>query len=73
VEDRFSRRSVLSGTAALLAAGPALAQKSTLTAGEVLSRMRGQIGTEWREGGVDRIIADPIRAFNLTSDKAATS
>jgi len=57
VEDRFSRRSVLSGTAALLAAGPALAQRHTLTAADILSRMRVNIGTEWREGGVDRIIA----------------
>jgi putative NIF3 family GTP cyclohydrolase 1 type 2 len=57
VENNFSRRSVLSGAAAVLATGPALAQKPALTAGEVLSRMRGQIGTEWREGGVDRIIA----------------
>ena len=52
----MSRRLVMAGAAASLAAAPAEGRAS-LTAQQVLDRMRGQIGTEWREGGVDRIIA----------------
>ena len=51
----MSRRLVMASAAASLATGPAGA-RPTLTAQQILGRMRGQIGTEWREGGVDRII-----------------
>ncbi len=54
----ISRRLALAGASASFAAITAPARSATsLTAQDVLSRMRGQIGTEWREGGVDRIIA----------------
>ena len=57
MENGLSRRIMLaSGTAAVLAV-PAAARGRTLTAADVLSRMRDNIGTAWREGGVDRIIA----------------
>src|SRR5215471_1815252 len=52
----FSRRAVLASGTAVLAA-PAMGQGKTLTAADVLARMRTQIGTDWREGGVDRFIA----------------
>lgn len=53
----MDRRSVLaSGAAAVLAAGPAAGQ-ARLTAAEVLSRIKANIGAGWREGGVDRFIA----------------
>jgi putative NIF3 family GTP cyclohydrolase 1 type 2 len=51
----ISRRSLMAGATASLAAVPAQA-RATLTAQQVLDRMRANIGTEWREGGVDRII-----------------
>jgi putative NIF3 family GTP cyclohydrolase 1 type 2 len=53
----ISRRLVMAGASASLAAATTPAMSATLTAQQILDRMRGQIGTEWREGGVDRIIA----------------
>jgi putative NIF3 family GTP cyclohydrolase 1 type 2 len=54
----ISRRLVMVGATASLAAVTAPAQAgATLTAGQILDRMRDNIGTVWREGGVDRIIA----------------
>jgi putative NIF3 family GTP cyclohydrolase 1 type 2 len=54
----ISRRLALAGASASLVATAAPASSAaSLTAQEVLGRMRGQIGTEWHEGGVDRIIA----------------
>ena len=54
----ISRRLALAGASASLVATAAPASSATsLTAQDILARMRGQIGTEWREGGVDRIIA----------------
>jgi putative NIF3 family GTP cyclohydrolase 1 type 2 len=51
------RRAIASGAAGLaLAALPAHAAPP-LTVSRVLERMHGQIGTDWREGGVDRIVA----------------
>jgi len=56
--ERPKRRTVLAtGSAAILAASaPAIGQSRGLTAADVLARMRANIGTEWREGGVDRFI-----------------
>ena len=53
-----SRRLVMTGATASLAAAAAPVQaRPTLTAQQILDRMRDNIGTVWREGGVDRIIA----------------
>ena len=53
----ISRRLALAGASASLATMTAPARAATaLTAQDILTRMRGQTGTEWREGGVDRII-----------------
>lgn len=53
----ISRRLAMTGATAGLAALAAPAQaRATLTAQQILDRMRGNIGTVWREGGVDRII-----------------
>jgi len=66
----LSRRTVLAAGAAGVVAVPAVAQTRTLTAAEVLARMRANIGTEWREGGVDRFIAGspdmPVRGIATT-------
>jgi len=72
----FSRRAVLaSGTSAAMAVAtpiisPAFGQTKALTAADVLARMRVNIGTEWREGGVDRFIAGsadmPVRGIATT-------
>ena len=54
-EADVSRRSALAiGASAAVIAGtkPAIAA-TTLTAGEVIERMKLQIGGPWREGGVD--------------------
>ncbi len=53
----WHRRGVVASGAALAAASALPARATALTVNDVLSRMRGQIGTEWREGGVDRIAA----------------
>src|SRR5690348_15646538 len=64
----LSRRTVLASGVAL--ATPAIAEGRTLTAGDILARMRTHIGTEWREGGVDRFIAGsadmPVRGVGTT-------
>ena len=58
ISHAISRRLALAGASAGLVAAAAPAGSATsLTAREILGRMRDQIGTEWREGGVDRIIA----------------
>ena len=55
----LSRRAFAAASASLAIAAPAKAAP-TLTVRQVLERMHGQIGTEWTERGVDRIIAgDP--------------
>jgi putative NIF3 family GTP cyclohydrolase 1 type 2 len=56
--DQFDRRrAIASGAAGLaLAALPARAA-TPLTVAQVLERMRGQIGTDWHDGGVDGIVA----------------
>ena len=51
-----SRRDMIAAGAAALALAPARAAAS-LTVAQVLERMQGQIGTTWRDGGVDRIVA----------------
>ena len=71
-EQKLSRRTALAAGAvtALAAAAPAFGQTKTLTAADVLARMRTNIGTEWREGGVDRFIAGsadmPVRGIGTT-------
>jgi putative NIF3 family GTP cyclohydrolase 1 type 2 len=56
-----SRRLVMAGASAGLTAGLAAAvpgqARAPVTARQILDRMRDNIGTVWREGGVDRIIA----------------
>ncbi|MDB5734915.1 MAG: hypothetical protein JWN16_1552 [Alphaproteobacteria bacterium] len=52
----FNRREMMVSGIAALAVVPARAA-SPLTVSQVLERMHGQIGTNWREGGVDRIVA----------------
>ncbi len=52
----LDRRTVMQTGAALALAGATPARAATLTVDQVLERMHGQIGTPWREGGVDRII-----------------
>lgn len=53
----ISRRLAMSGATAGLAALAAPAKaRPTLLAQQILDRIRGNIGTVWREGGVDRII-----------------
>ena len=54
---RFSRRTVLASGAAATLAGPVMGKTRALTAADIVARMKSQIGTEWREGGVDRFIA----------------
>ena len=51
-----SRRDMIAAGAAALALAPARAA-APLTVAQVLERMQGQIGTTWRDGGVDRIVA----------------
>jgi putative NIF3 family GTP cyclohydrolase 1 type 2 len=55
----LNRRELTMAGLALGAASPARAatEAATLTVGQVLDRMHGQIGTPWFERGVDRIIA----------------
>lgn len=54
----ISRRLALAGATAGLAAIAAPGEaRAALTAQQILDRMRDNIGTTWREGGVDRIIA----------------
>ncbi|HEX4273175.1 MAG TPA: Nif3-like dinuclear metal center hexameric protein [Rhizomicrobium sp.] len=55
----LSRRLMMTGAGASLAAAAAtpVQARVTLTAQQILDRMRDNIGTVWREGGVDRIIA----------------
>src|SRR6478609_2345567 len=71
-EQKLSRRTALAAGAvtALAAAAPAFGQTKTLTAADILARMRTNIGTEWREGGVDRFIAGsadmPVRGIGTT-------
>ena len=66
----LSRRTVLASGTATVLAPPAMAQARTLTAADILARMRTNIGTEWREGGVDRFIAGsadmPVRGIGTT-------
>lgn len=53
----LSRRLLMTGASAGLAALAVPAEaRATLTAQQILDRMRNNIGTVWREGGVDRII-----------------
>lgn len=55
----LNRRAFTAAGASLAVAAPAKASPA-LTVHQVLDRMRGQIGTEWFERGVDRIVAgDP--------------
>ena len=64
------RRNVISSGAALALAGAMPARAAGLTVNQVLERMHGQIGTVWREGGVDRIITGsgdtPVRGIATT-------
>ena len=55
------RRTFLAGTAGLVAATAAFSQeKKPLTAGDVIGRIKANIGIPWREQTVDKIIAgDP--------------
>jgi len=56
---KLNRRQFAAAGASLAVAAPAKAAPA-LTVRQVLDRIRGQIGTEWFERGVDRIIAgDP--------------
>jgi putative NIF3 family GTP cyclohydrolase 1 type 2 len=64
------RRNVIASGAALALAGAMPARAAGLTVTQVLERMHGQIGTAWREGGVDRIITGsgdtPVRGIATT-------
>ena len=51
-----SRRDMIAAGAAALTLAPARAA-APLTVAQVLERMHGEIGTPWRDGGVDRIVA----------------
>jgi len=53
----LDRRDVIASGAGLAIAGATPARAASLTVGDVLTRMRSRIGTEWFPGGVDRIIA----------------
>jgi putative NIF3 family GTP cyclohydrolase 1 type 2 len=55
----MSRRSILLAGAGQLALGTALAQQAgkPLTAGEIISRIKANVGIPWREKTVDNIIA----------------
>lgn len=53
----LDRRGVVASGMGLAAASALPAGAATVTVNDVLARMRGRIGTEWREGGVDRIVA----------------
>jgi putative NIF3 family GTP cyclohydrolase 1 type 2 len=55
----FSRRSLLLAGAGHLALGTAFAQQAakTLTAGEIIGRIKANVGIPWREKTVDNIIA----------------
>ena len=62
-----SRRSFLLGT---VAAASAAAQSKTLTAGEVVERIKANVGVEWAKETVDRIIAGeaqtPVKGIATT-------
>ena len=64
------RRGVIASGAALAASAALPARAASLTVSDVLARMQGQIGTPWREGGVDRIITGsgdtPVRGIATT-------
>ncbi len=51
------REMIASGAAGLALATTSARAVTSLTVAQVLERMHGQIGTPWREGGVDRIVA----------------
>jgi putative NIF3 family GTP cyclohydrolase 1 type 2 len=51
------REMIASGAAGLALATTSARAGASLTVTQVLERMRGQIGSPWREGGVDRIVA----------------
>jgi putative NIF3 family GTP cyclohydrolase 1 type 2 len=51
------REMIASGAAGLALATTSARAGASLTVAQVLERMHGQIGTPWREGGVDRIVA----------------
>lgn len=63
----LGRRGVIASGAALAASAALPARAASLTVNDVLARMHGQIGTPWREGGVDRIITGsgdtPVRGI----------
>ncbi len=50
------REMIASGAAGLALATTSARAGASLTVTQVLERMRGQIGSPWREGGVDRIV-----------------
>ena len=66
----LTRRGMLASGAAVALAGPATGQTRPLTAADILGRMRTNIGTDWREGGVDHFIAGsaemPVRGVATT-------
>jgi putative NIF3 family GTP cyclohydrolase 1 type 2 len=51
------REMIASGAAGLALATTSARASAPLTVAQVLERMHSQIGTPWREGGVDRIVA----------------
>lgn len=51
------RRAIAAGAAGLAATALPARAAAPLTVTQVLERMHGQIGTDWRDGGVDRIVA----------------
>jgi putative NIF3 family GTP cyclohydrolase 1 type 2 len=66
----LDRREMMVASAALSVGASEPAKAASLTVADVLERMHSRIGTEWREGGVDRIIvgdpATPVTGIATT-------
>ena len=59
VSKGISRRELIAAAAGIVNARPLASQteRSTITAGEVVARIKGNVGIQWREQTVDNIIA----------------
>ena len=59
VSKGISRRELIAAAAGIVNVRPLAAQteRSTITAGEVIARIKGNVGIQWREQTVDNIIA----------------